>query len=196
MSNQVYPVLPGQAWPRVKSPMYRTDVQTSSSGRSWRLARALYPTHKFKLTYDYLSQSDYATLLAFFKRHKGRGESWLFDDRDDRLQNDTATPQSFGVGDGVRTRWQLVRSLGGIVEPIGRHNAITSVRVAGTPTGAYTLDDFGFITFTTPPANGAALDWQGSLYWRCVFANDTLSFEEFLRQFWASKSVEFESWKA
>ncbi len=195
MSNAVFPSLPGQAWPRQKSPVYKTDVQTSSSLRSWHISRALYPVYKIKLTFEYLSSADYATLLAFFKQHKGRGQPFLFDDRDDRLQNDTATPQAFGVGDGVRTRWQLLRSLGGIVEPIGRHNTITSVRVNGTPTGAYTLDDYGFITFSSPPADGAALDWQGSFYWRCIFGKDDQGFEEFMRFFYSAKSVEFETWK-
>jgi uncharacterized protein (TIGR02217 family) len=196
MSNLVYPTLPGQAWPRVRTPSYKTESQTSDSGRAWHVSRMLYAVYKIKLTYDYLNAADYAQLLAFFKRHKARGESWLFDDRDDRVQNDSASPQAFGVGDGVRTRWQLVRSLGGIVEPIGRHNAISSVRINASATAAYTLDDYGFITFNTAPANGAVLDWQGTFYWRCVFASDTQSFDEFLRFFYSAKSVEFQTWKA
>ena len=196
MSNAIFPTLAGQAWPRHVTPMYKTDVQTSDSGRSWHVPRALYPTYKFKISYDYLSATDRRSLQAFFEQHKGRGESFLFDDRDDRLQNDSASAQLFGTGDGTRVRWQLVRNAGGIVAPIGRHNTMTSVRVAGLATTAYTLDDYGFLTFNTAPAAAAALDWQGSFYWRCVFANDSLAFEEFLRHFWSNKSVEFQTWKA
>lgn len=196
MSNAIFPTLAGQSWPRQVTPVYKTDVQASDSGRSWHVPRALYPTYKFKIGYEYLSAADRRVLQAFFEQHKGRGESFLFDDRDDRLQNDTATPQVFGVGDGARVRWQLIRSAGGILAPIGRRNTITSVRIAGSPTGAYTLDDYGFITFSSPPAAAASLDWQGSFYWRCVFGNDSLGFEEFMRHFWSSKTVEFQTWKA
>lgn len=195
MTNAVYPTLPGQAWPRVKEPSYKTDVSTSDSGRTWRVGRMLYPIYKYKITYDWLSQSHRDQLEAFFKQHRGRGLPFLFEDRDDLLQNDTATPQVFGTGDGTRRTWQLVRSESGIVEPIGRHNVISSVRINSTPTAAYTMDDYGFITFTTAPAASAVLDWQGSFFWRCVFVNDKQPFEEFLRNFWSAKTVEFETWK-
>lgn len=189
MSNAVLPTLPGQAWPRQRGPVYATKVQASDSMRKWRVSRALYPIYKITLNFNFLRTADHITLRAFFEAHKGRGETFLFDDRDDRLQNDSATAQAFGVGDGITRTWSLVRSQGGVVMPIGRHNAITQVRVAGVATTAYTLDDYGFITFTTAPAASAVLDWQGSFYWRCAFDSDEFDAKEFLRGIWESKSL-------
>ncbi len=196
MSNAVFPTLPGMAWPRERHPRYATDVHTSSSLRKWRVGRALYPVYEYTLNFNFLREPDKLTLTSFYEQHKGRGDTWLFDDRDDRLHNDSATPQVFGMGDGTTVRFQLVRSQAGILMPIGRHNVISSVRVASTPTGAYTMDDYGFITFASPPANGAVLDWSGSFYWRCAFTDDKLSIKEFLRKLWESKSLKFETDKA
>lgn len=191
MSNLVLPSLPGQAWPRQRGTLYSTLVQASDSMRKWRVSRALYPVYKITLNFNFLRTADHITLRAFFEAHKGRGQSFLFDDRDDRLQNDSATPQPFGVGDSVTRKFSLVRSQGGIIMPIGRHNGAPLVWVAGVPNAAYTLDDYGFITFTTAPATGAALDWQGTHYWRCAFDNDEFDSKEFLRGIWESKSLKF-----
>lgn len=191
MSNLVLPSLPGQAWPRQRGTLYSTQVQASDSMRKWRIARAIYPVYKITLNYNVLRTADHITLRAFFEAHKGRGATFLFDDRDDRLQNDTATPQAFGVGNGTTRTWSLVRAQGGVVMPIGRSNIISQVRVAGTATAAYTVDDFGFISFTTAPANGVVLDWTGTHYWRCAFDSDEFDSEEFLRGIYKSKSLKF-----
>lgn len=191
MSNQVLPSLPGQAWPRQRGTVYSTLVQPSDSMRKWRVSRALYPVYKITLNYNFLRTTDHITLRAFFEQHKGRGQTFLFDDRDDRLQNDGATPQAFGIGDGATRKWSLVRSQGGVVMPIGRPNIISQVRAAGTATTAYTVDDFGSITFATAPANGAVLDWVGTHYWRCAFESDEFESEEFLRGIYKSKSLKF-----
>ena len=191
MSNLVFPTLPGQAWPRQRGTLYSTLVQASDSMRKWRVGRALYPVYKITLNFNFLRTADHITLRVFFEQHKGRGQSFLFDDRDDRLQNDTATPQAFGVGNGTTRAWSLVRAQGGVVMPIGRSNIISQVRVAGAATTAYTVDDFGFITFTTAPAVGALLDWQGTHYWRCAFDSDEFDAEEFLRGIYKSKSLKF-----
>lgn len=195
MSNAVLPTLPGMAFPRERHVRYATDVQRSDSMRNWRLSRALYPVYEYTLNFNFLRAADLITLRTFFEAHKGRGESWLFDDRDDRLQNDSASPQVFGVGNGVQRDFQLIRSQGGVLAPIGRHNVVSSVRINGTPTVAYTLDDFGGINFTTAPAAAAVLDWQGSFYWRCAFMADVLQLKEFLRNISESKSLKFETEK-
>ena len=129
---------------------YATDIDTSSSLRKWSSSRAAYPVYQITLNFNFLRPADHITLRSFFEAHKGRSETFLFDDRDDRLQNDSGTYQVFGLGDGVRTKWQLVRQQGGQVMPIGRHNTIAAVRNAGVVTGAYSLDNFGSITFSSP----------------------------------------------
>lgn len=196
MSNALFPVLQGQNWPRGKTPMFNTQVQTSSSLRNWRVARAAYPVYKIKVGYEYLSKADFELMAGFFKDRRGRGDTFLFDDRDDRLHNDTATPQTFAVGNGVTRKFQLVRQLAGVIEPIGKVNGTPTVRIASAGTGAYTLDDYGSITFTTAPAASAVLDWQGAFYWRCAFIKDEQDFDEFMRHFWQARTVEFMTDKA
>ena len=195
MSNDVFPSLPGQAWPRLRGIRFANKVIESDSMRKWRASRALYPVYKITLNFNFLRLNDYVTLKSFFEKHKGRADTFLFDDRDDRLQNDSATPQAFGLGDGVTARFQMIRRQGGQLAPIGRYNSISQVRVAGVVTAAYTLDDYGFITFSTAPASGAVLDWIGSFYWRCAFSSDEFDSREFLRQIWDSKSLQFETEK-
>jgi uncharacterized protein (TIGR02217 family) len=191
MSNAVFPSLPGQAWPRLRTVQFATEMQTSSSMRKWALSRSLYPLYDITLNFNFLRLADHVTLRSFFEAHLGRGDTFLFDDRDDRLQNDSATPQVFGVGDGTKTRWSLVRAQGGRIMPIGRHNTIIQVRRAAVATTAYTVDDYGVITFATAPADGAVLDWTGSFYWRCRFDSDKFDSKEFLRSIWDAKSLKF-----
>lgn len=195
MSNAIFPTLPGQAFPRERHVRYATELQSSSSMRRWRVSRALYPVYEYSLNFNFLRTADLVTLRSFFEQHKGRGDSWLFDDRDDRLHSDTGLPQVFGLGNGVQTQFQLVRNQGVQIMPIGRHNVITSVRINGAATVAYTLDDYGLLTFSSPPAAAAVLDWSGSFYWRCAFMSDQLQFKEFLRSIWESKSLKFETEK-
>lgn len=193
MSNALLPELPGQTWPRMKAPRFKTDVQTSSSMRTWRVGRALYPTYMIKISYSYLSQAHLDLMMGFFKARRGRLDSFLFDDRDDQL---VATPQAIGFGNGVNRAFQLVRSLGGFVEPVcGPLNGTPVVRVSGVATTAYTLDDYGLLTFATAPAPAQLVDWTGRYYWRVQFAKDEQSYDEFMRQFWDLKTLELETVK-
>lgn len=193
MSNALLPTLIGQTWPRVKVPHFKTDVQTSDSMRSWRVGRAMFPLYNLKISYSYLSQADLDTMMAFFKARRGRLDTFLFDDRDDRS---VATPQTIGTGDGVNTKFQLVRSLGGFVEPVcGPLNGAAVVRVNAVATTAYTLDDYGLLTLATAPLAGQVVDWTGLYYWRVCFAKDEQQYEEFFRQFWELKTLELETVK-
>jgi uncharacterized protein (TIGR02217 family) len=161
--------------------------------RTWRVGRALYPQYSIKISYSYLSQADLTTMMAFFKSRRGRLDSFLFDDRDDRQ---ITTPQNIGTGNGVNKGFQLVRNLGGFVEPVcGPTNGAPLVWVNGVPTAAYTLDDYGLLTLTTAPLAGQLVGWQGSYYWRVHFAKDDQQYDEFMRQFWELKTLELETVK-
>ena len=192
MSNEVLPALAGLAWPQPKTPIFNTKVQTSASLRSWRVGRALYPQYKRRLTYSYLSLADYNTMAAFFKKRHGRLDSFLFEDRDDYL---VATPQTFGVGDAETESFQLVRSLGGFVEPVGPVKGTPIIRVDGTPTVDFDIDDYGLVTFDTPPGDGLVIDWTGEYYWRYIFSKDEMEFNEFMRQFWELRQLDMETEK-
>jgi hypothetical protein len=187
MSDALYPVLAGQTWPRVRTPRFSTVVKRAG-GRRFALSQQLYPTYLIKIAYSFLRPADYDTLMGFFLARKGRGDSFLFDDRDDK----TVVDQPFGTGNGVTTAFQLVRTRAGYAEPVYALNGAPVVKVGATTT-AVTLGSNGIVTFASPPAPGAALTWSGSYYWRCAFNRDEQDFEEFLRRLYVAKSVEFET---
>lgn len=195
MSNAVFPTLAGEAWPRIKTPKYSTSKQTSDSLRTWRVGRALYPIYTYRLVFTWLEGADFDALVAFFKARKGSYDSFLLNDRDD---NTVSVAQTLGVGDGINKKFQMLRALGGVTEPVGPMNTTTVapvVRVNAVATAAYTVDEYGLITFTTAPPAGQVVDWTGQFYWRCCFTKDEAQFEEFVRTLWELKQLELETIK-
>lgn len=187
MSTAVFPTLAGQTWPRLKVARFNTVVK-KAQGRRFALSQQVYPTYLIRINYSFLRAADLATLSGFFRARKGRLDDFLFDDRDDN----TATAELFGVGNGTTTAFQLARSSGGFAEPVYAPVGTPTVYVAGTPTGI-TLGANGLVTFASPPANGALLTWTGTYRWRVAFTKDEQEYEEFMRQLYVAKQVEFET---
>lgn len=119
MSDAVYPnTLPGITWPRKRTPVWKTSVSTTPSGREWRRRNALTPRYRYSLQYSFLrsaaAYNEFQALFGFFNARGGSAESFLFDDRDDN----TAAAAVLGIGNGSQATWQLVRPLGGFAEPV------------------------------------------------------------------------------
>lgn len=193
MGNAVFPTLAGVAWPKPKAPIWKTAVQQAVSGRELRAAFRQYPVYKFTLTHDFLradsTNAELQTLLGFFNARKGSWDSFLYVDPLDNA----VTAQGFGTGDGATTQFQLVRTFGGDIEPVMNLNGNPSVYKAGvlqTLGSGYTVSN-GLVTFATAPANGAALTWTGSYYYRCRFERDSEDFEGFLQDLWSLKKISF-----
>src|SRR5881392_838119 len=108
MSNAIFPTLPGLMWGVLKTPTWVTAIQTSVSGKEVRTAYRDRPIWKFALSYEFLrsvpAYGELQTLMAFFNSRKGSFDSFLFMDADDN----TATAQSFGIGNGVKTSFPLM----------------------------------------------------------------------------------------
>lgn len=187
MSEVTYPILPGQTWPRIKSPQFKTLVRRAN-GRRFALSLQAQPTYVIRIAYSYLRQADFETLCAFFKARSGSADDFLFNDRDDN----TATDQVFGIGDGVTLDFQLVRSLAGFVEPVYALAASPTIKKAGV-TVTPTISTQGKVSFATAPGAGQALTWTGSYLWRVAFTKDAQEFEEFARSLWVTKTVELET---
>lgn len=193
MSNAVYPTLPGLTFGVIRSPQFKTDIRTTPSGREYRGAQMQYPLYKYTLTYEVLrdipTAAEFRTLLGFYNQRQGSFDSFLFQDPDDY----SVTAQVFGIGDGVTTQFQLVRTLGGSVEPVydlvsGSYGVYKNgtLQTSGVSTNAT-----GGITFATAPASGDVLTWSGQYYWRVRFLQDQLDFAKFMNQLWEAKKVEF-----
>lgn len=86
-------------------PEYATDVVVSSSGFerrnvNWEQARARY-----NVAHGVKTKAQLETLIAFFRARKGRAYGFRFKD-----WTDYQATESLGVGDGVRTQFQLIKT--------------------------------------------------------------------------------------
>lgn len=194
MSNAVFPSLPGLTWNVVRRPRWSTVTKKSVSGREFRAAQYSYPIWEYRLAYEVLrgrsALPEMQQLAAFFNARQGSFDTFLYTDPDDS----SVTAQQFGTGDGTTTQFQLVRAFGGYTEPVFDLNGAPQVYKAGVLQTAgtnYMLDSAGLLTWVTAPTAGQALTWTGSYYWRCRFMQDAADFNQFMRQLWELKSLEF-----
>jgi uncharacterized protein (TIGR02217 family) len=185
MTVQIFPTLPGLGFPARRTPAHSTTSQVAWSGKDSRRKNWTYPKHRYELTFDFLrsdSLAEWQTLVGFFNKVGGSATAFKFLDPDDNA----ATAQQIGVGNGVDTQFQLVRTLGGYVEPV--FSPISPV-VSGA--GLYSVNAAGLVTFNLPPTIGAALTWTGFFYWLCRFDEDELTFEKFNSTMWTVGKASF-----
>jgi len=193
--SAIFPVLPGLKWDSKKTPEFSTGVQTAASGKENTCAYWSYPRWQFELSYELLRSGALAelqTLVGFWLQRQGRFDSFLYTDPSDC----SVAGQQLGVGDGVTTKFQLVRTLGGFVEPMKNINGAPVVYLAGVVQGSgWSVDSGGIITFIAAPGSGVAITSDFSYYFRCNFLQDTSEFSQFMYQLWELKKLQFKSKK-
>lgn len=194
MSNAILPLLAGLTWDITAEPQFRTIVHRAVSGYEVRAAFMIYPLWTFNLKYDILRDNavnnELKTLLGFFNLRQGSFDSFLYSVPADS----SVTTMSFGTGTGAATVFQLTRSYGGFVEPVNNLNAAPQIYVAGvlkTLTTDYTISATGVVTFVSAPANGAALTWTGTYYYRCRFLSDNISPSQFMQNIYNLNKLDF-----
>lgn len=132
MSNLVFPVFPGLAWNVEKTPMFNTAIQPPGDLRKEvRVSLMSQPQYKFKTTFNYLRENrahsssaipDFhlSALEGFYNARSGAFDSFLLDLS--ALTHDPAsssvTGKTIGVGNGITTAFQLIRSFGGFTEEL------------------------------------------------------------------------------
>jgi uncharacterized protein (TIGR02217 family) len=201
----LFPTLAGLAWDIGKIPAFNTEVEDSVSGRENRISMMVYPKWTFTLKYNFLRDSpnvasptapldELKKLVGFFLNQRGRKSAFLYDD----LTDDAVTDMQFGTGDGTTVAFQLVRSYGaggfGFAEPVQNLNgAVTNIKDNGGVVGGgdYSVSSTGLVTFNTAPLAGHTLTWTGAYYWRVRFTRDTNELNQFLKDLWEAKKVEF-----
>ncbi|UYP57384.1 DUF2460 domain-containing protein [Neisseria gonorrhoeae] len=198
MGNAVFPEFPGLKWGRKKTAVWSTGTQKSASGREFRTAYYTYPQWRFSLSFEVLrtkaSVNELEKLAGFFNARKGSFESFLYEDPADNAVTDQP------VGNTVQgvARYQLVRSMGGFIEPVSAVKERPAVKVGGTALAYrrdYTVTDKGVLVFNTPQPPGRPITWTGGFYFRVRFTSDTVDFENVLGSLWAAKKIEFTSVK-
>lgn len=194
MSLLTYPALPGLTYQNKCTLVWSTLKQPATSGRETRIGLWSYPARRYELAYEFLRNSgttqEWQTLVGFFNQVGGAAGAFLYNDPNDN----SATAQTFGVGNGSATTFQLARSFGGFTEPIFAPISPT-VFINGGATTAFTLGSSGQVTFTTAPASGAVLTWTGTFNWLCRFDGDTLETDQVMSTYWEAKKVSFSTVK-
>ena len=197
MSNLIFPQTIGLKMERTKTPIWKTIIHTTPSGKETRTAMMSYPRWQFVLSFEFLrddtTTNELKALMGFYNALQGAFDTFLYSDPYDYH----VTAQSFGTGNGTTTIFPLIRSMGTYNEPITNLNGNPSIYVDGvlkTLTTDYTITN-GVVTFVVAPASGKAVTWTGSFYYRCRFLNDTLDFKQFMYDLWENSKIEFISVK-
>ena len=191
MSNAVFPTLPGLTWDCPKTPEFSTTEVISQDGSRTAIANWVYPIWHWALKYELLrddATDELNTLLGFFLNRQGKADSFLFDDPNDN----TRTGQGLGVGDGITTQFQVVRTLGGFVEPVKNLKTMPTVYVSGVEqeTG-WSISDSGLITFVSAPTGTVTADI--TYYWRVHFDMDSAEFNQFADALWELQECKLSS---
>ena len=150
-------------------PRRRTQVVTLASGAEERNAGWVDSRRVYDVSYGVRTADDLAAVVAFFEARNGRLRGFRFKDWLDFKSSIpsavvSAVDQQIGVGDGVRTAFQLTkRYVSGprtwvrtIAKPVA---GTVLVALDGAPQASgWSLDDTTCkVTFDTPPPNGVVV---------------------------------------
>lgn len=193
MSDLIYPVLPGLK-PTVRvQPEWKSEIIEAWSGAETVIGRRQFPRWRYTLSYEVLRSdaalSERAQLMAFFNRHRGAGESFLFVDEEDNAVVD----QNFGTTDGSTKTFQLVRTIDDWIEPVWAVVGNPVIKRGATTLAVgvdYTLGSLGQVVLTSAGSPGQALTWTGSYAMRVRFERDELQFDRFLQGLWQVATVD------
>jgi uncharacterized protein (TIGR02217 family) len=149
----------------VVSPGFSTAIVTTASGHEQRNADWASARMRFDVGPGVRSEADVATLIAFFRARRGAAKGFRFRDPTDFSSNGmTGTPGaldvSLGVGDGVRTGFDLVKRYGtgadAEVRPVTRPVAASVlVSVGGVAVASGWTLVGGRVVFAVAPVVGA-----------------------------------------
>ncbi len=150
-------------------PERRTQVVELASGDEERNASWANSRRRYDAAYGIRRADDLAAVVAFFEARNGRLYGFRWKDWADYKsclpsQTPAAMDQVIGTGDGVTTQFQLVKAYTSgsqtwtrtITKPV---SSTVLVAIDGTEQASgWSVDTTtGLVTFSTAPANGAAI---------------------------------------
>ena len=193
----IYPVLPGLGWSVHRRPNFNTIVASHASGGEVRCAMWQAPLWEFELTYDALAgdavnypgagTNSLQALMGFYLLAGGQQSNFLYIDPD----FNTLFGQAIGVGDGATTKFQLMRTVGGFVEPVSWSTGVGAVYLNGVLASGWSAIAPATVVFAAPPASGALVGADFTYGFICRFIDDTEDFEEFMLNLWQAKAIKF-----
>lgn len=146
-------------------PGFSTAVVTSAAGFEQRNADWADARMRYDAGPGVRSEADIETLIAFFRARRGAARAFRFRDPfDDSSNGMTGAPgasdQLLGEGDGIATRFQLVKHYGEGEEALVRRitrpvagSVVVALDGVAVATG-WTLDGSGGVVFDVAPADG------------------------------------------
>ncbi|GLR26506.1 DUF2460 domain-containing protein [Limnobacter litoralis] len=190
----VFPTLEGLSWEVKTTPTFNTITHRSISGYEVRAALMQYPLWQFSLSYEFLrnnaAHEELKTLLGFFLARQGSFNAFLYSNPNDN----TVTDQLVATGDGSTKDFQLIRSYGGFIEPVQNLNGSPVIKVDGAAMVEgtdYTVSPTGMLSLSTAPASTKQVTWSGAFYYRVRFLADQAEFNEFMKDLFELKQLEF-----
>ncbi len=149
-------------------PERRTEIVTLGSGREERNTPWAHGRRRYAAGLGLSSLDELHAVIAFFEARRGRLHGFRWKDALDwkscaPMQAVSPADQALGVGDGVRTGFQLTKAYGDaaasyvrpIVKPVA---ASVRVSVDGVEAaGGWSVDAGGMVNFAAAPAAGAEL---------------------------------------
>lgn len=176
-------------------PEASTAIVSGPSGVKARNVNRYDQLHRWVIDYELLEPDDRRELKTFFLCRDGCARGFRFKDWDDYWASSNGlpdatigTPMQFSTGDGVKTVFGLYKRYTSagvvrerrIVKPVAgglaydsRANTVTIyVNGVAQASGVSVSSTTGIVTFSAPPANGAALAWTGEFDAPTTFASD------------------------
>ncbi len=152
-------------------PERRTEIVTLGSNRESRNARWAQSRRRYEAGYGVKNLTQLTRVLDFFEERRGRLYGFRWRDRLDHAScppdvTPSALDQIIGVGDGVQTSFDLVKTYGGSFAPYRRRifkpiSETVRIAVNGVDkTAQATIDATnGVVTFapSAPPSVGATI---------------------------------------
>ena len=163
-------------------PAFSTQVVTTAGGAEHRTSDWADARLRFDAGPGVRGEAELGELIAFFRARRGAAVAFRFEDPFDHSSNGMigvpgAADQLLGVGDGVRTAFQLVKHYDGQERRVTRPVA-GSVRVSvngAERVSGWTLGALGVLQFAEAPAVGAEVRAGFRFDVPVRFAEDRLS---------------------
>ncbi len=187
-----FPSLTTLGWSTHIRPKFSTVLAHHVSGRQTRTQQFVNPYFEIELTYEVL-RSDAAlaelqAIAGFFEQTAGQDEAfWV-----SPPSLSVVAGQPIGIGDGSRTVFRLVASIGPYTGPVYGTPGVAGVYLNGVAQLSGWTVSSGYlpaITFTSAPGSGVAISADCGILWLCRFAEDVQDFEELMTMLWTLRTV-------
>jgi hypothetical protein len=188
MSNEVFPSqLHGFTWECKKKPVFNTITHSPPTGRDVRISLYSQPVYEFTLSNQWLTKADKDLLIGFFLARKGGFDSFLYQDEDCVVVNQPIYAVSGS------NNFQLIKSTYAADELVNNVAVAPVVSIVGL--GAldylfdYTVSSTGLVSIVFTPDD--VVSWSGSCYYRCVFLEDSLEYNQFADRLYDCGEIKF-----